>query len=112
MINGKKHTPSSGTLKKMKAAAAAKAQAKPKVSSKPASKVSAPTKKAPMPATMSDAVRNSRANPNAPKAAIAAASAPAKPAKPVMNGKAGANQKWADDTAGYAKKAGKMGGSF
>ncbi len=56
-INGKVHTPSSGTLKKMKAKAALQAKeaaAKPKA----AAKVKA---KAPVPATMSDSLRNKRA---------------------------------------------------
>jgi hypothetical protein len=62
MINGKKHTPSSGTLKKMKARAAAEAAAKKAM---PKAKAAVPkakaTMKAPVPKEMSDNMRNKRA---------------------------------------------------
>ena len=75
MINGKKHTPSSGTLKKMKARAAAEAAAKkamPKAKSATpkapipavrAGKSGATSKmKAPIPAKMPEGIKNKRTN--------------------------------------------------
>lgn len=78
MIDGKKHTPSSGTLKKMKARAAAEAAAKkampkakaatPKAANKAPIPATRPGKsgatskmKAPIPQEMSDNLRNKRA---------------------------------------------------
>lgn len=64
MIAGKKHTPSSGTLKKMKAKAAleaASAKAKPKAAAKAATSTpAAKVKKAPVPAEMSVPMRMKR----------------------------------------------------
>jgi hypothetical protein len=88
MINGKKHTPSSGTLKKMKARAAAEAamakakpkasamaKAKPKASAMAKAKPKAPVPankyatpyvnpkiKAPIPVKMPEGIKNKRTN--------------------------------------------------
>jgi hypothetical protein len=80
MINGKKHTPSSGTLKKMKARAAAEAAAKkatPKAATPKAKTMKAPIPatrkgdgkpqikanvKAPIPMKMPEGIKNKRTN--------------------------------------------------
>ena len=82
MINGKKHTPSSGTLKKMKARAAAEAAAK-KAMPKAKAKATTPkvSTKAPIPATMSDSLRNKRAANAASAPKWSSGSGPTTPAK-------------------------------